>query len=373
MKTILGTLGVAAALAGSLPAPALAAPATPAAPTQVAELGARARIWVEDERDYFRRGERLRVRFTTSDDSYVAVVHIDTDGNLDFLYPATPYDDGFVRRGRVYSLPGGGFSSGWTLRGSPGIGYLYLIASPEPLDYSYFGGPYGNRWDWSYAGRSVHGDPFWAMEELTSLLVPGWGRAPYVVDYYSYHVDGRHRYPSYACGASRWGARAGWGWNGYYDSCDRVDYFLRDYPYYYDARLYRGDRYAYFRNRGYYRDYDPPQPRHGYKEAVGRSLPEARQPLRVEDEGSPRRPSGADPGVRARPARGAGETTEPSRRRPTLERRGTPAQGSARPEAQRAPARGGSARAEPARPRPVPAKAEPAKRPAKGSGGGGGE
>lgn len=235
-----------------------------------------ARVWVEDERDSFRRGERMRINFSTSADAYVAVVHIDPSGQLEFLYPASPFDEEYAYAGRVYSLPyrRGAMSGGMLVRGGPGIGYLYVVASPVPLDYGYFrgrGGGYG--WDWSYGGQAVHGDPFWAFEQITRYLVPEWGYAPVAVDYFSYHVEGRHRYPAYAC--SPWQSRSGWGWGygmgytpSYYGACDRLDYYLRDNPHYFDAVRYRTDR------RSYFRDYGARDPQHRYKEDPERRWPD---------------------------------------------------------------------------------------------------
>jgi hypothetical protein len=299
----------------------------------------RARVWVENDRDYYRSGDRLQVRFTTSSDAYVAVIHIDSQGYLDFLYPANPWDDEYVQGGRVYSLPRG-FGNGAIVRGSRGIGYLYIIASPVPLDYRAFrhGGSYG--WDWSYAGRDVRGDPFWAFEQLTRLLVPDYGYVPYATDYYSYYVGGYSRYPAYAC-ADGW-SRRGWGWSPYADSCSRLDLFLRRNPYYFDARRYRGDRRVYFRT---YPDYNRPVERHRYKEdpsAPPRSsatarprydAPPPRESPRAEDPARPAERSGgrasepqrpaARPAERQKPesAPPRQEEPRPAERRPTLERR----------------------------------------------------
>lgn len=278
-----------------------------------------ARVWVENDRDSFRRGDRMQVRFSTSHDAYVALVHVDTDGNLDFLYPATPWDGEYVRGGRVYSLPRAGAAGGWPLRGRGGMGYLYLLASPEPLDFGAFrGGPAGP-WDWSYAGRAVRGDPFFAFDQLTRLLLPDWGYAPYAVDYYGYQVEGRHRYPAYACSDQRW--NGGWGWTPSYGGCDRLDLFLRQDPYYYDTARYRGDRARYLRQ------YDSLDPRHGFKE-------DPRRGARGTISGSRDRADGVDraapPPVReAEPRRRAA----PASRRPTLERRPEDREPAARPAA----------------------------------------
>ena len=330
-----------------------------------------ARIWIEGNRDYYRRGERLRPVFSTSADAYVAVIHIDPDGRLEFLFPSSPFDREYVRAGQSYRLPSRGASAGLVVRGGAGIGYLYLIASPYPLDYGAFRGGAGSAWDWSYAGQSVRGDPFWAMEQITRRLVPDWGYAPVAVDYFSYYIDGIHRYPSYACN-SRLGygtgsaASWGWGWGGgytpsYYGSCDRLDYYLRDNPYYFDAGRYRGDRRSQF--RGYvsqepqYRYKEDPEARTGTGTAravapagngsrggsttttapTRRAAPQP-QPERSAPAAAPARgatPSGSTPAVRrvspgsgggsAQPggsqgsggSGGAGSTTEPRRRSPS--------------------------------------------------------
>lgn len=303
----------------------------------------------------------MRILFSTSVDSYVAVIHIDPDGNLDFLYPETPFDREYVRGGQVYPVGRGGFTSGRLVRGSGGIGYLYVIASPIPLDYRYFRGRPGYGWDWSYAGRGVQGDPFWALEQVTRMLLPDWDYVPYAVDYFSYYVEGRPRYPSYVCSGWSGRDRGGWGYSPYLDSCDRLDGFLRQHPYYFDARRYRGDR------RALFRDFGSDDPRHGYKEspdddrwrspAVGRPSPQLGPRARVPIDGREEQEAAQeDPRVDV-----------PSRRRPTLERRPTepaPAQGATRrsgPTVRTAPAARpnrsggggqGSERAAPARRRP---------------------
>ncbi|MEX2571672.1 MAG: DUF4384 domain-containing protein [Gemmatimonadota bacterium] len=241
-----------------------------------------ARVWIENDRDYFRNGDRLDVRFTLSDDAYVAIVHVDPVGNLDFLFPASPWDNEYVRGGRMHVLPGRGASQGWTVRGTSGIGYVYMIASRTPLDFGSFRGRSGSPWDWGYAGRAVRGDPFLAFDQIARLLVPRSPFGSYVEDYYGYYVGGIHRYPSYACSDRSDGY--GWGWTPGYGSCGELDYFLRDYPYYYDTRRFRGDR------RGYIGQYDRLDPRHGFKEdpeepARGVTRGGARQDVRGTDSG----------------------------------------------------------------------------------------
>jgi hypothetical protein len=300
-----------------------------------------ARIWVDNDRDFYRRGDRVDVRFTLSDDAYVAIVHVDPEGYLDFVYPASPWDNEYVRRGRVHTLPFRGGSS-WRVGDHSGIGYFYLIASRSPLEFSNFRGRSGSPWDWGYAGRVVRGDPFLAFQQISDLLLP-WPSTPYVYDYYGYHVGGIHRYPSYACSDDFYGN--GWGWSPSYGSCSRMDYFLGDYPNYYDTRRYRGDRRS---NLG---RYDRLDPLHGFKEdperpaargVAPRPQPDRRQGITTDGSANDR-PSGsvgdverrdpvapraAPPPTREPERQGTSRTREPAAR-PTPERTREPAARSA--------------------------------------------
>ncbi|HEX2091102.1 MAG TPA: DUF4384 domain-containing protein [Longimicrobiaceae bacterium] len=212
----------------------------------------RVRLWVENERDYFRAGERIRLQFRADRSAYVAVVHLTTDGEVEFLFPNAPWEDGFVHAGRTYALP---YTSGYrylTINGSPGIGYFFAIASDEPLDFRAFQDRYGRGWEFR---RVVRGDPFYALDRIADILVDR-AYGSYSTDYYGYHVGRRHPYPRYACYD---GYADPYFWGGYYDRCDRLVVLLRSDPYYYDTRRYRGYRRSYLADRR-------EQPLHRYKE-----------------------------------------------------------------------------------------------------------
>jgi hypothetical protein len=289
----------------------------------------RAAIWIEGDQDVFRRGDRVQLRFRTSQTAYVAVVHLDTDGSLELLYPTDPWDDGYVRGQRVYSLPATQWNTRWTIGSNSGIGYFYLLASPDPLDLRYFQSRVGGGWDSYSSRRLVRGDPFWALRNLSELLVPDWEYTPFVEDVYTYHVDQRHSYPAFACydRASGFGRVSDY---GYYDSCDRVSGLLQHYPHYYDTRRYRGDRQVYLRELG------GTSPRHGFKERA--DLPDRRASPSQDRSaiGLPRTRSDVPPRGAPVLPRSRAEPTDrpqpvaPDRRRPTLERR-PPEREAARP------------------------------------------
>lgn len=141
----------------------------------------RVRLWVEGDRD-FRNPEPRRVHFETTGDAYVAVVHIDTEGRLEFLFPQRPWGDDWVEGWRTYSLPARG-AYGDRFPEPGGIGYYYVLASPVPLDYRRFEMGRGGA-DWSRTEQRVRGDPFRAVDELTRALLPDRRDISYASDYF---------------------------------------------------------------------------------------------------------------------------------------------------------------------------------------------
>lgn len=283
------------------------------------QRGAGVRVWMENGLDLFRPGERTRVLLRTTRDAYVAVLHIDPHGNVGVLWPHDSRDEGWVDGGRTLNVTGRYAGGRFRVGSGYGIGYVFAVASDEPLDLRRFRRAYARQAGWD-DDLNVYGDPFYAMERFERLLVRDWEYGGHDSDYYSYHVGGsRYRYPRYACytGYGAWYTSYG----SYYSDCDVVRVLLRERPYYYDTRHYRGDRSRYYRSYAR-RDarYAMPAPEHGYKErtdtdntARGRG-------------GYERRPSSSE----APPRRaGAGSddyqegsrTTPPSRQRPTLQRR----------------------------------------------------
>jgi hypothetical protein len=304
--------------------------------------GSPVRLWVEENTDIFYPSDPVSLRFRVFDDAYVAVVHLDTRGNLELLFPESPWADEFVRGARTYRV--GGPAGRLRLGGAPGIGYFYVIASPYPLDLRFFRARTGAWSDGAGLGRVVRGDPFWTLEQLTALLSPDWRAAPVAVDVFSYHLGGRHRFPSYACYDRGVG-----GAHPYYPSCDRLQRLLGVHPNYYDTRRFRGDRGMYLR------ELDDLAPRHGLKEPIGRYAPGTRDVERPIPRGQAAPPPVGQQreGSRAEPQRG---------QRPVIIRRGE-AEERAEPRRANPPAREAPAQREaPQRESPPPAREAPPQR-----------
>lgn len=266
----------AAAPAAAAPAPALLLPEPASSP--LAELAPDAqqggvRVWMDGARDVYQPGERMRVRVRSDRDGYLAVFMIDTNGDVDIIYPRTPTEDGWIEGGRTLTL--GSRSNDYLhVRGGYGMGYVMAVTLDEPLELWRVQELYGVRtagWD---GNRTVFGDPFYAMDEIVRAIVPeGWNGYE-SVDYYTFHVGRRYRYPRYACydGFGDWYySREIW-WDRY--DCDRIRVLLVRYPWYYDTYRWRGPRRVYYER--YYTVPARYRPLHGYKERTDAIPPPAR-------------------------------------------------------------------------------------------------
>jgi uncharacterized membrane protein YgcG len=342
--TVITTLALlalkgAAASATTGPGPFIPEPAAPDTPSLLAaqaapqqddglQRGVDVRVWTEDERDAFNSGDRTRVFVRTNAGAYVAVLHIDTSGNLEVLFPSSPYEDGFLQARRMYSLPSG-YSQSWTVRGAPGLGYVFAVASDQPLELRSIRSLFGRQA--SGGEHVVYGDPYASMQRIARLLVPDWTYVGHAVDWYGYSLGGRFTHPRYAC----YDSYGSWyyGRGQQYDSCDRVRLTLRDDPNYYDTRYHRADRRIYADTRdgggdthGYkvdpraaensYTRRTPTNTRPGYGDAPRTDPPRRDVTTRHDAPARDDRPRTDD-----RPRDERTRTAEPTRERPTLQRR----------------------------------------------------
>ncbi len=356
-----------------------------------------ARVWLDrGEEPLVQRGDRVRLYYRTSADAYVTIFHVDTDGSVRLLFPRSPDDDDLVRGGRDYRLlfP---TSPYWYVDEDPGQGYFFILASPEPFDYSPFAySRYDRSWDLGGVGRTVYQDPYVAMDDYVASLLPGWEDIPYALDFVSYDVGESHDYPRFLCYDCH-GFQSYATWNPYTYACSSFRVVVWDDPYFYPRYRYRGTRVVYatprravprfeFTRRGpgegwstVWRTRQPPVRRVEYVEPSvvrppgGDIVPPRRRVVpsdavrsggrestgtsRTVGPGTTRTGSrpGTTPGSVARPSSGGsrviraptpgrGTVVAPSRERPMLERRPPSASRSTRPSGSVAPTRGSSAR-----------------------------
>lgn len=206
------------------------------------------RIWFDrGDAPVVSRGEQLRIYYRTSHDAYVAIFKIDTNGTTQMVFPRSPTEDHYVVGGRDYELmfPR---TSYWYVDDPPGLGYYFLVASPEPFDLSRFDYSYYDRgWDLTRVGRNVYTDPYVAMDEYVAALIPDWEYVEYALDFTEYHVgDQAYDYPRFLCYDCH-GFRSYSVWNPYHYACTSFRVVVYTDPYYYPIYRYRGDRVVYAR------------------------------------------------------------------------------------------------------------------------------
>ncbi|HEU4649630.1 MAG TPA: DUF4384 domain-containing protein, partial [Gemmatimonadales bacterium] len=222
------------------PSAATSAPGTVAFPAVAArdlaprdlaprDLAPRVSLWT-DRDDPYRRGDAARVYVSVREPSYVAVLRVDTDGAVRVLFPRDPWADSWVRSSRVLELRGAGRGS-FLVDDYPGLGYLFAVASPEPLDFD----PLVRRDQWDYHeldGGRLRSDPYVALTGLAEQLAPDGN---YDYDIATYAVGQRYEYPRFVCYDCHTAATAA-AWDPYREACSRYRIVIYDDPYYYPYR-----------------------------------------------------------------------------------------------------------------------------------------
>lgn len=203
-------------------------------------------VWTDHDGVYH-RGDRVRVRFQTDEDAYVTVFRVDTDGRVRVLFPLDPWEDNFARGGHKYEVEARGGGGSFRVDDYPGEGYLFAIASADPFNYTTY--VRGDHWDYREiaAGGRITGDPYVALGDLISAIVPA-NYVAYSYDVAPYYVDQHYEYPRFLCYNCH--TYAAWPyWDPYGASCSRFRIVIYDDPYYYPAYRYRGTRVVYHRPR----------------------------------------------------------------------------------------------------------------------------
>ena len=297
---------------------ALTAPGLRAQTSGEAE-GLQARVWLDRGAEpVLRRGETVRIFYSTTESAYAAIFRIDTDGRISLIYPQDPTMEDRLQGGVDYRLifPNAPI---WRVDEDPGVGYFFMVASRERLDFSAFPFDPEYGWDLDAVGRVVYEDPYVAIDDYVAQLIPDWEDAPYALDFITYNVGDTYTYPRFLCYDCH-DARPYASWNPYSVPCTTYRVVIYDDPYFY----------PYYRYSGTTLVVAPrvvAQPRYGvtvrapgdsYRPIIRtRTPPPRRTTAEFKESPAEAGPSGAVP------RRLSSEPLDPARR-PTLERRPTP-------------------------------------------------
>ncbi len=176
-------------------------------------------IWTNKGEDAkFYRGEDLIAYFRAEQDCYALVYEIDTDGNVNVLFPFEPGGNNFVSGDTVYRIPPVEADYHMEVGGANGDEYIYVIASATPFDAPQWMVYWGYEYeyiedDWivdADAGRNE------TLNRVIGRLAQENG-GQYVSDFVRFYVDGAHRHYLYYPASYH---------NYYYGSC----WFGVDYP-----------------------------------------------------------------------------------------------------------------------------------------------
>ena len=174
--------------------------ATPA-PVPSHEAGLRVDVWTDrGDGSVYHPGDEVFVYFHASDDCYVTIYDIDTEGRVRMLFPQYP-DDGFVYGGMTYRIPDYYDRSVLRATGPRGVEYIHAVATREPRLFRR--SVRDRRYDFDFA--PVVDDPFVAMNAINARLI-----TPYYIHATattSFFIEGRVWYPRYMCNSCHHPAR----------------------------------------------------------------------------------------------------------------------------------------------------------------------
>ncbi|MGH2667844.1 MAG: DUF4384 domain-containing protein, partial [bacterium] len=148
-------------------------------------------LWMSASRRY-RERERVRVQVETDVDGYLLVLHYDTDGRTQVLFPLDPGDDDRIVAGRRYEVRSDNARDAF-IAGYAGTGLVYAAVAAEPwrLDEWVSNG----RWD--YSRMAIPADADDPERRLTELVQRMAGAGGFDYDVVGYRVYGDRRYAEY--------------------------------------------------------------------------------------------------------------------------------------------------------------------------------
>jgi hypothetical protein len=197
-------------------------------------------VWTDRGDDaVYQAGDAMQVKVRASDDAYLLVYEIDSEGGITVLYPWRRSSN-LVEGHRTYRFPPEGSNYELAVEKATGQGYIVAIASRQPFrDLPWYLRPYDPQGEGAgYEDRHddedgfdenghVVGDPMVAMERVRRRVLgrPG-DTEDFATSYASYYVGHEVRYPRYLCNDCHRPSRWAW-WDGfdpYYSRCSVFDF-----------------------------------------------------------------------------------------------------------------------------------------------------
>ncbi len=197
-------------------------------------------VWTDRGDDaVYQPGDAMQVKVRTSDDAYLLVYQIDSEGQVSVLFPWRR-GSGQVDGHRTYRMPPERSGYELAVEKATGEGYIVAIASRRPFrDLPWYLRPFDPQGDvmgyedrhdedegFDEQGRVV-GDPMVALERIRRrVLGDASDNDDFATSYASYYVGHEVRYPRYLCADCHRPNRWAW-WDGfdpYYTRCSVFDF-----------------------------------------------------------------------------------------------------------------------------------------------------
>ncbi|HET7225798.1 MAG TPA: DUF4384 domain-containing protein, partial [Candidatus Eisenbacteria bacterium] len=212
-------------------------------------------VWTDRGTDaVYDPGDRIVVKSRATDDAYLLVYEIDSEGYVRVLWPLRGRS-GRVEARRTYQVPPADADYDLVIQESTGQSYIVAIASREPFErLPWYLRPYDPQAaEVGFAGQPddedgvtaegrIVGDPFVAMERIRrQVLSDPDDEDAFATQYTTYYVHERVRYPRYMCyDCHRPGYWSWWdGFDPYYATCSAFD-FRVNYNWYWGPTYWFG-------------------------------------------------------------------------------------------------------------------------------------
>ncbi len=161
------------------------------------------RVWMEADEvysedaygyDVYPTVENAVLNVRASRNCYAAVYVVDTAGYIHVVYPMSPYDNTYLRGGRVYRFYLADFDLAGTF--DRGIAYAFAVSSPVRFTYRHYGwGVFAGNFGWQ-----IYGDPYLAARTFyLGLVPPSCDYRVIGVSHARFYIREYVRYPSYLC------------------------------------------------------------------------------------------------------------------------------------------------------------------------------
>lgn len=91
------------------------------------------KLWADGDKKSFKTGDTVAFKFTSSENAYVTLLSIGTDGQVYKIFPNKWHESGKVEKGKEYTFPPAEAGFVFRVKGPVGVEHIKAIASLEPL------------------------------------------------------------------------------------------------------------------------------------------------------------------------------------------------------------------------------------------------